>query len=82
MLTRASIVAALVVVTTISSGSAQQLGGFDARFTDKTMRVDYFHSGGKGEEIVALERIVSDGPWPVAARAWWTTPTWASTCSR
>jgi len=64
MLTRASIVAALVVVTTISSGSAQQPGGFDARFTDKTMRVDYFHSGGKGEEIVALERIVSDGPWP------------------
>jgi len=64
MLTRASIVAALVVVTTISSGSAQQLDGFDARFTDKTMRVDYFHSGGKGEEIVALERIVSDGPWP------------------
>src|SRR6188474_3843984 len=64
MLTRASIVAALVVVTTISSGSAQQPGGFDARFTDKTMRVDYFHSGGIGQEIVALERIVSDGPWP------------------
>jgi IgA Peptidase M64/Peptidase M64 N-terminus len=37
---------------------------FDELFTDKTMRVDYFHTGGKGEEIVALDRIVSDGPWP------------------
>ena len=28
------------------------------------MRVDYFHSGGMGQEIVALDRVVSDGPWP------------------
>jgi len=48
-----------------NGGSAQQpTRGFDGHFTDTTMRVDYFHSGGKGEEIVALERIVSDGPWP------------------
>ncbi|HUP44008.1 MAG TPA: peptidase M64 N-terminal domain-containing protein, partial [Thermoanaerobaculia bacterium] len=33
-------------------------------FLDKTMRVDYFHTGGRGEEIVALDRVVSDGPWP------------------
>ncbi|HET7437059.1 MAG TPA: M64 family metallopeptidase [Thermoanaerobaculia bacterium] len=34
-------------------------------FLDKTMRVDYFHtSTPKGDEIVALDRIVSDGPWP------------------
>lgn len=38
---------------------------FDALFTDKTMRVDYFHtSTPKGDEIVALDRVVSDGPWP------------------
>lgn len=37
---------------------------FDELFHDKTMRVDYFHTGGKGQEIVALDRIVSDGPWP------------------
>ena len=37
---------------------------FGELFTDKTMRVDYFHTGGKGEEIVALDRVVSDGPWP------------------
>jgi hypothetical protein len=38
---------------------------FDELFVDKTMRVDYFHtSTPKGEEIVALDRVVSDGPWP------------------
>ena len=42
----------------------QPLAGFDGYFSDKTMRVDYFHSGGVGQEIVALDRVVSDGPWP------------------
>lgn len=36
---------------------------FDSHFRDKTMRVDLFHTGGMGEEIVALDAIVSDGPW-------------------
>jgi hypothetical protein len=37
---------------------------FDEHFLDKTMRVDYFHtSTPKGEEIIALDNIVSDGPW-------------------
>jgi len=37
---------------------------------DKTMRVDYVHSGGPALlepallEIVALDRVVNDGPWP------------------
>lgn len=38
---------------------------FDELFLDKTMRVDYFHtSTPKGDEILALDKIVSDGPWP------------------
>lgn len=38
---------------------------FDELFTDRAMRLDYFHtSTPKGEEIVALDAIVSDGPWP------------------
>jgi hypothetical protein len=36
---------------------------FDELFLDKTMRVDYFHTGNHGEEVVALDRVVSDGPW-------------------
>ena len=38
-------------------------GRFDAHFIDKTMRVDYFHSGGLGTEILGLDQVVSDGPW-------------------
>jgi IgA Peptidase M64/Peptidase M64 N-terminus len=37
---------------------------FDEFFLDKTMRVDYFHTGNRGEEIIALDRVVSDGRWP------------------
>jgi hypothetical protein len=37
---------------------------FGTFFTGGTMRVDYAHTGGKGQEIVALERVVADGPWP------------------
>ena len=49
-------------------GAARQGGStggesFDAYFIDKTMRVDYFHSGGRGTEIFGLDRVVSDGPW-------------------
>jgi hypothetical protein len=36
---------------------------FTVAFTPKTMRLDYFHTGDRGREIVALDRIVSDGPW-------------------
>jgi hypothetical protein len=39
------------------------LGAPFDHFTDKTMRVDYYHTGGRGQEIIALDRIVSDGPW-------------------
>ena len=36
---------------------------FDDHFQQQTMRLDYFHSGGMGQEILALDRMVSDGPW-------------------
>jgi hypothetical protein len=35
----------------------------------RTMRVDYFHTGGpKSGETVALDRVVNDGPWPGSRR--------------
>src|SRR4029453_2259180 len=43
--------------------STQPAAAFDTSFTGRTMRVDYFHSGGMGQEIVALDRVVADGPW-------------------
>lgn len=39
-------------------------GEFDRYFDGRTMRVDYFHTGGKGVEIVAIDQVVNDGPWP------------------
>ena len=45
-------------------GAQEHTGGwFDAYFVDKTMRVDYFHSGGVGIELLAVDQIVSDGSW-------------------
>ncbi|MFA4864109.1 MAG: IgA Peptidase M64 [Bacteroidales bacterium] len=37
---------------------------FDDYFLDKTMRLDYFHTGTAKEEIFSPDRIVSDGSWP------------------
>jgi hypothetical protein len=36
---------------------------FDQYFADKTMRLDYFHSGKATEEHFATDRVVNDGLW-------------------
>ncbi|MCK6681411.1 MAG: IgA Peptidase M64 [Thermoanaerobaculia bacterium] len=36
---------------------------YSEAFTPDTMRVDLFHTGGMGQEIFALDRVVNDGPW-------------------
>ena len=36
---------------------------FDRFFMNKTMRVDYYHTGDAAMEVLSLERVVSDGPW-------------------
>jgi hypothetical protein len=33
-------------------------------FADGTMRLDYYHTGGLGQEVFSLDRVVADGPWP------------------
>ena len=62
---RISRAAALFLLTCgVSSGRGQTAPeSFDRHFQPQTMRVDYFHTGGMGDEIVALDRVVSDGPW-------------------
>src|SRR5260370_35114833 len=37
---------------------------FDDFFLEKTMRANYVHTGNRGEEIIALSSVVSDGRWP------------------
>ena len=57
----ARFLAALALILASPGASALQ---FDRFFDGRTMRVDYFHTGGKGVEIVALDQILNDGPWP------------------
>jgi hypothetical protein len=55
---------ALLILLLAAASFSVQAATFDELFLDKTMRVDYFHtSTPKGDEIVALDRVVSDGPW-------------------
>ncbi len=59
---------AWILVVSSSAGLAQEplareLDVFDRYFAPKTMRVDYFHTGDVDEEIVGLDRVVSDGAW-------------------
>ncbi len=37
---------------------------FSQYFKDKTMRVDFYHSGGSYEDRFSVDQIVSDGIWP------------------
>ncbi|MCP4155003.1 MAG: hypothetical protein GY757_45185, partial [bacterium] len=49
-----------------SAGSSGKIAGnveFNRFFKDKTMRLDYFHSGNFKEEHFAVDRILSDGIW-------------------
>jgi hypothetical protein len=58
--------AALITLVTIIISLHAQLTNsvnYKAYFENKTMRVDYFHSGTATEEHFALDRIVNDGPW-------------------
>lgn len=46
-------------ITVLNKGNVN----FDDYFLDKTMRLDYFHSGTDSEEHFAVDRILSDGAW-------------------
>ncbi|MGD2216865.1 MAG: IgA Peptidase M64, partial [Gemmatimonadales bacterium] len=55
-----------LLIATALAGFAAVSGDdpeFERYFTDKTMRVDYFHTGDATYEVLSLERVVSDGPW-------------------
>ena len=53
-------IAAVAVLATAPTVAAQV--AFPAFFTEKTMRLDYYHTGG-GQEVFALDQVVPDGPW-------------------
>jgi len=53
-----------VIIALAPAWGVQSTSPFDTSFTSDTMRVDYFHSGGHGTEMVALDRVLNDGTWP------------------
>jgi IgA peptidase M64/peptidase M64-like protein len=54
-----------LVTAVLSQAAPQPPSSYDRYFTADTMRVDYFATGGpKAGEILALDRVVNDGPWP------------------
>lgn len=62
---RAASAAAAALLLSASSPAPSAPGApelLDA-FTPQTMRVDLLHTGGKGTEIVVVDRVVNDGPW-------------------
>ena len=55
----------LAILLVARSGYSQKVTNvnFNDYFSEKTMRVDLFHSGNATEEHFAVDRILSDGPW-------------------
>lgn len=43
---------------------AQQKEFFRRFFLDETMRVDYYHTGTKGQGTISLDRVYKEGKWP------------------
>jgi len=51
--------AAAAEIVAVNTGDV----AFDSYFLDKTMRLDFFHTGNAGEEMFAVDKVLSDGPW-------------------
>jgi len=54
----------LIVLMSFLLAATASAATFDDLFLDRTMRVNYFHTGNHGEELIAIDSVVSDGPWP------------------
>jgi hypothetical protein len=54
--------AALLAAVTCAAASAQH--SYSSYFTDRTLRVDYYHTGTKGSESFSVDQAIDDGPWP------------------
>ncbi len=51
--------AAAAEIVAVNNGDVS----FGSYFADKTMRLDFFHTGNSKEEMFAVDKVLSDGPW-------------------
>lgn len=54
----------LLLLVCVSVACAGNDGTYATVFTDRTMRVDYYHAGTKQEETFSLDRVVQEKEWP------------------
>ena len=51
-----------LLLTAVVAYAADE-GTFQQFFADRTLRLDYYHSGTKGSESYSLDQAVAEGPW-------------------
>jgi hypothetical protein len=54
---------ALMVMLLLCAGVSAASDTFQKYFSDETCRFDFIHSGTKGSEQIALDKIYAEGPW-------------------
>lgn len=52
-----------VFILSLAAGLSAQAVRFDEHFTDRTMRIDYYHAGDAAGESATLDRVYEQGPW-------------------
>jgi hypothetical protein len=57
-----------ILIILIFSASASALAQYNRWFLDKTLRVDLYHSGTKGQETISLNQVYQEGERPVGPR--------------
>ncbi len=61
MMKLANLLVFALLICTISSVAE---ANFEKYFFNKTMRVDFFHTGSKTQEIFSIDQIYEEGEWP------------------
>ena len=54
----------LTLMCGILASQLQAATIYERFFTDKTLRVDYFHTGTKGQETFSLDEVIEEAEWP------------------
>ncbi len=60
-LSRTLVMLLLLAIAVPASGGVDV---YDRWFTGSTMRIDVYHTGTKGEEVISLDRVYREGDWP------------------
>jgi hypothetical protein len=58
------LVGLILALAAVTAPAAPAGSGFEARFTGRTLRCDYFHGGIAKEEHVSLDKLRLEGAWP------------------